>query len=61
MRCDATTTANKANGARLTAPQFFNKPRGRGKELKRLSPRHKFYLTQPRCGLVLTSYYAGSV
>ena len=21
----------------------------------------KFYLTQPRCGLVLTSYYAGSV
>ena len=42
MRCDATTTANKANGARLTAPRFFNKPPGRGKELKRLSRATSF-------------------
>lgn len=41
MRCDATTTANKANGASYSAT-FFNKPRGRGKELKRLSRATSF-------------------
>ena len=60
MRCDATTTANKANGTRLIAPRLFNRPSGRGKELNpypapQISPDS--VILRPS----IDSYYAGSV